>query len=118
MEIKIVMPYIGSDLSVNHFKYGYYTKKTTKDWMEALGWQIKTHHIEDWKLPITVRCDGVFKDKRSCPDLSNLAKICLDAIEGACGVNDRYYRWQDGTITINKTQEPHLILTITEGCNG
>ncbi len=64
--------------------------------MDALGWLVKTAHLEDWKLPLTVQCDGRFKDKRSTPDLSNLSKVILDAIQDASGVNDSNMRWRDG----------------------
>jgi len=112
--VTIGMPYIGKVLSVNHYKYagGRYTRKEVKHWMEALGWLIKGSHIEEWELPLTVRCDGVFKDKRSQPDLSNLSKVILDAIEETTGVNDRDMRWQDGDVTYG--DEPRLIITIAE----
>ena len=114
MKITIPMPYIGKELSVNHYKHGFFTKREVKDWMEALGWLIKPHHIEDWKRPLRVICDGHFKDKRSTPDLSNLSKVILDAIEEATGVNDREMRWQDGEIYQG---EPTLMITIKEaGC--
>ena len=111
--VTVGMSYIGASLSVNHYKYqGRYTKPETKNWMGRLGWLIKTQHIEDWKLPLTVRCDGVFKDKRSQPDLSNLSKIILDALEESSGVNDRDMRWQDGDVSYGDRAE--LIITITE----
>ena len=114
-EVKISMRYPGSVISVNHYKYkGRYTKREARDFMEALGWMVKPHHLEEWRLPLSVRCDGVFRDKRSCPDLSNLAKICLDAIEDTCGVNDQNYRWQDGDILIRKDEKPTLLITIKE----
>ena len=118
--IAVEIKYIGSCLSVNHYKYrGRFTKEETKDWMDALGWLIKPARIEEWKLPLTVRCDGAFKDLRSTPDLSNLSKVILDAIEKVTRVNDRDMRWQDGDITyIGKwALEPMLEITITEGNN-
>ncbi len=111
--ITVEMPYIGASLSVNHYKFrGRFTKPETKEWMDSLGWLIKSAHIEEWKLPITVRCSGRFKDLRGTPDLSNLSKVILDAIEETTGVNDRNYRWQDGDITYG---EPTLTIAITEG---
>ncbi len=111
--VTIKMPYIGKALSVNHYKYGdgYRTRKETKEWMYMLGWLIKSHHIEEWKLPLKVTCDGVFKDKRSQPDLSNCSKVILDAIEETTGINDRDMRWHDGTVEYG---EPELIITIEE----
>ncbi len=116
--IAVEIEYIGSCLSVNHYKYqGRFTKPETKAWMDYLGWLIKPAHIEEWKLPLTVRCDGTFKDLRSTPDLSNLSKVILDAIEECTGVNDRDMRWQDGDITyIGKwALDPMLEITIMEG---
>ena len=109
--ITVEMPYIGKELSVNHYKFGYFTKREVKDWMAGLGWSIKQYHIEDWKLPLRVTCDGRFKDKRSQPDLHNLSKVILDAIEETTGVNDRDMRWRDGTV---KYGEPALRITIEE----
>ena len=80
--------------------------------MEDLGWVIKTAHVEDWKLPLQVTCSGRFKDKRSTPDLSNLSKCTLDAIEECTGVNDRDMRWHDGDITYG--DDPRLFITIEE----
>ena len=112
--ITVEMPYIGSCLSENHFRGrrrdgGFYVKTETKRWKESLGWLIKTSHIEDWGLPLLVKCDGRFKNTHRQPDLSNLSKVTLDAIEEATGVNDRDMRWQDGEVTYG---EP-AILTIT-----
>ena len=112
--VTIGMGYPGCVISVNHYKYrgGIYTKPEAKRFMETLGWLIKTHHIEDWRLPLTVRCDGVFKDKRSTPDLSNLSKCVLDSLQESSGVNDRDMRWQDGDVSYGERAE--LIITITE----
>jgi len=115
-EVTVKIQYPGSVISCNHFKYkgGIYTKPGAKDFMAELGWMLKQYHIEDWKLPLSVTCSGRFRDKRSTPDLSNLAKICLDSIEEACDVNDRHMRWHDGDITYG---EPTLWITIKEQSN-
>jgi len=112
-KIEFMMPYIGKVLSVNHYKHagGQYTKKEVLAWMEELGWLIKGSHIEEWDLPLEVRCDGTFKDKRNQPDLSNLSKVILDAIEETTGVNDRDMRWRDGDVNYG---EPGLLITIKE----
>lgn len=116
--IKVELPYIGSCLSKNHYRGRrrdgmLYVKRETRDWMEELGWKIKTAHIEDWVLPLTVKCDGRFKNTHREPDLSNLSAVTLDAIEEACGVNDKFMRWQDGEVSYG---EPALLwMTITEG---
>ena len=112
--VAIRMSYIGKVLSVNHYKYkgGIYTRREVKDWMEMLGWMVKGQHIQEWFLPLKVTCDGVFKNKRSQPDLSNLSKVILDAIEETTGINDRDMRWCDGKVMYGEPQE--LIITIEE----
>ena len=116
--VTIRMPYLGKILSVNHYKFGYFTRPEVKAWMEELGWLIKGHHIEEWKIPLKVTCDGVFKDKRSQPDLSNLSKVILDAIEETTGINDRDMRWCDGGVAYCDDspdyKEPILLVTIEE----
>lgn len=112
MKAMIEMPYIGKELSVNHYKFKYYTKQVTKNWMEELGWKLKPFHFEAWKLPLKVTCSGIFKNKRSTPDLSNLSKVILDAIEETTGINDRDMRWHDGIIAIG---EPTLFIEIEGG---
>ena len=115
-EIKISMPYIGKSLSCNHWKYkgGLYTRKETKQWMDALGWQLKPHHVEDWRQPITVRIDGVFKNLRSCPDLHNIGKPVYDSIEEVTGLNDRNYKTETGEPLIRHDEEPTILITIRE----
>ncbi len=82
--------------------------------MDELGWMVKHLHIEDWKLPLSITCDGFFKDERSAPDLSNLSKVICDAIaEVADGVNDKDFRWHDGKRVIGE-KNPYLLLTIKE----
>jgi Holliday junction resolvase RusA-like endonuclease len=111
------MPYI-KDLSVNHYlgkrrDGGYYVKPAVKAWMEELGWKIKSQHIEDWGLPLHVTCDGLFRDGRSAPDLSNLSKVVLDGIQETTGINDRDMRWHDGLrIITHSVDEPYLRITV------
>ncbi len=116
--VTIKMPYIGNVLSVNHYlgrrRGGYYVKPETKQWMEELGWLIKSHHIEEWKLPLKVTCDGVFKDKRGQPDIHNLMKVICDSIEEVTGVNDKHYQTETGSAIIDKNLEPELTITIEE----
>ena len=114
----IKMDYIGKVLSVNHYLGrrkggGFYKKQAVKDWEEEFGWLLKRMHLEDWRLPLSVRCDGVFKDERSAPDLSNLSKVILDTIQAISGHNDKDFRWVDGARTMGE-KNPHLLITITE----
>lgn len=119
-KIVVQMPYIGSDLSVNHYlgraRSGkMYVKGSVVSWKEELGWKIKGDHIEDWKLPLTVKCSGVFKDNRSRPDLHNLAKIICDSIEEVTGINDRNMKWVCGTNTLWDDEYKMVGLLITIG---
>lgn len=112
----VKMPYIGSDLSVNHYKFGTYQKKPEViGWMNQLGWEIKSARIQDWKQPITVNVSGVFKNEGRCPDTHNLLKVICDAIQDVTGLNDKYYRTETEVPVIDKTREPTLIIRITEG---
>ncbi len=116
------MSYPGAIISVNHYKFsgGRFTRPEAKAWMEELGWKLKEFHIEDWKLPLTVRCDGTFRDRRSTPDLSNLSKVILDSIEDCTGINDCNMRWEDGDISYGENpsgrirMNPELEITIKE----
>lgn len=112
----IRMSYIG-ELSVNHRLGkrkggGYYLKPEVVAWNEEFGWLLKRLHLEDWKLPLTVKCDGFFRDERSACDIHNLSKI-TDVIQEVSGINDKYMKWVDGTREIKKG-EPYLLITITE----
>jgi len=111
--VTVSIDYPGSVISVNHYKNGYYTKRETKEWMEALGWLVKTSHIENWKLPLSVTCSGKFRDARSAPDLSNLSKVVLDSLQEVSGVNDKDMRWHDGERTLGASR-PELTITIAE----
>jgi len=116
MEITIGMPLI-NDLSCNHYlgrrrDGGYYVKRHVADWKDELGWKLKPHHMEDWKLPLIVRCDIVQADKRT-RDPSNFAKVCLDSIEDTTGINDVNMRWVDGSISYGEYAK--LVITIKEG---
>jgi Holliday junction resolvase RusA-like endonuclease len=110
--------YPNAVISVNHYLGkrkggGFYVKPEAKAWQEELGWIIKHLHLEDWTLPLEIKCDGYFTSLSRTPDLSNLSKCTLDAIEEVTGINDVNFRWRDGTITI-VPKEPHLIFTISE----
>jgi len=116
MDEVIKIPYPGSHISVNHYlgrnkKGGYYVKPETKDFKTELQWLLKRCHLEDYTLPLEVTCSGWFKDERSAPDLSNLSKVILDAIQELTGINDREFRWHDGERNIG-FKNPYLLITI------
>jgi Holliday junction resolvase RusA-like endonuclease len=116
--ITMEIAYPGACISVNHYRGraqdgGEYVRPEARAWQEELMWALKPYHLEDWRLPLSVTCDGVFLDKRHQPDLSNLSKCTLDAIEEVTGVNDQNMRWRDGQVTYSK--KPVLIITVEEG---
>lgn len=113
--VTVRVPYIGAVLTANHYKYrgGIHTRKEVKAWMQALGYELNINHL-NWQsltLPLHIICDGVFNDKRH-PDLSNLAKVVLDAIQDASGINDKNMRWHDGDVFYGS--KPELIITIKD----
>ena len=117
--VTVSLPYPGDVISVNHYRGRTrdgreYVKAEARTWMDMLGWQIKSYHIEDWRFPLAVTCSGVFKDERSAPDISNLSKCTLDAIQEVTGIDDKYMRWHDGERKIISTVEPQIIITIEE----
>jgi len=111
--------YPGAVISVNHYRGrtrdgGEYVKSEAREWMDELGWCIKPAHIEDWKRPLSVTCNGMFRNKAAQPDLSNLSKCTLDAIEDVTGVNDREMRWHDGAVIYKADEAPLLRIRIEE----
>ena len=116
---QIVMPYIGSCLSVNHRlgrrkDGGYYVKPEVKDWQEEYMWLLKRLHLEDWTLPLEVTCSATFTSEHRACDLVNFQKVVLDPIEDLTGINDSNCRWRDGDRDIDPKQTPHLLITIAE----
>lgn len=114
----VKMPYIGAVLSVNHYLGrrkggGYYVKQEVKDWKVEFEWKLKKLHLEEWKLPLNIKCDGVFRNERSAPDLSNLSKVICDSIQELTGINDSNFRWHDGSRILGKG-DPHLLITLKE----
>jgi Holliday junction resolvase RusA-like endonuclease len=117
--VSIAIGYPGDCISVNHYRGrtkdgGEYVIAAARAWMNELGWTLKSFHLEDWRLPLRVECSGVFKDHRSAPDLSNLSKCTLDAIQEVTGINDRKMRWADGYRRIDGKALPELFITIKE----
>lgn len=95
--MKITTIYFG-DLSCNNYKIPgtRVTKPRVKKWMEALAQAIKDCKPE-MTPPITIKLSGRFRDSRY-PDLSNLHKVLGDAVEMGLGINDRYYKFLDGSV--------------------
>ena len=116
MVVEISMPYIGSCLSVNHYKYkNRFTKPETRAWMDCLQlewlWRDTKYNFKV-KMPPTIHLSGIFKDKRSCCDLNNLHKVIADALESALHINDREFRFVDEGYTIDKSKDPTLVIGV------
>jgi len=109
---------MASPLSVNHaYKRGR-NGQTYLD-PEAAKWKITLTSEVKWampsgrvSLPAFVRVSGRFRDKRSALDLDNLAKLVLDAVATALGVNDRDLRFQAGDRVIETGCEPVVTVEI------
>jgi Holliday junction resolvase RusA-like endonuclease len=117
-KVQIEICYPGACISVNHYRGrsaagGEYVRREARAWQEELMWTIKPLGIERWRIPLEVTCDGVFLDKNHQPDLSNLSKCSLDAIEEVTGINDKNMRWRDGQVSYG--EKPLLLITIKEG---
>lgn len=98
--LDIKVPYPGSCLSVNHYKYYRSglrrTKTETRHWMEQFIALIQPKlliHTKEFESA-TITLEGYFKDKRS-PDLANLHKVIGDALQEAICLNDKYFDFVD-----------------------
>ena len=114
----IKIQYPGSCISVNHYlgkrrDGGVYVKPETKAWKQEFQWLLKKCHLEDYKLPIEVKCSGYFRNWGTAPDLSNLSKVILDSIQELTGINDKNFRWHDGE-RLAGYADPYLLIVIKE----
>lgn len=111
--IEVEMEYL-PDCSKNSYKLrNGAIKKQVTDWMECLTFMVralKNSQGVEFKPPVTVRIDGIFKDMRSMPDLHNFLIVTCDAIEEALGINDREYKTETGHPEVG--DDPMLIITI------
>ena len=112
-ELTIEMAYLGGVLSVNRYKWGVFTRPEVRQWMDELAFIIRAMVNSQglkFDVPLKVKVDGQFINKRATPDLHNIGKIVMDSVEDAVGINDR-----DFVVTIGKPQigeEAKLIITI------
>lgn len=98
--MKVTMPYIGKDLSINYYKVvGRGGKPTTgtkpnvKVWMMRLAGKVKNSD-ESLSGDITIALWGKFKDSR-IPDMANLHKVVGDAVSKGLGINDKFFKFVD-----------------------
>jgi len=94
--MKITMPYIGGQLSVNSYKVvgkgGLKTNKTRED-VEDWKWELinKVRGVGAYlTLPIEVHVFGKFRDNRH-PDMDNLFKVVCDGLKLGLGIDDKHF---------------------------
>jgi len=97
--VRLEMDYL-PDCSKNSYKLRNGTiKRQVREWMEQFSFMLRSlvnSQGISFSLPLKVKVDGVFEDRRSMPDLHNLVITIADSIEDALGINDRYYEIETG----------------------
>jgi len=106
----IKMAYI-KDLSVNHYKYRYYTKPEVQEWKRDLIKEVLICGVKNWTPPLRVTINAFFKDNRK-RDVQNFGKLIFDCVEAATGINDRYYHTV--TAPAGKASENYILIKIEE----
>ena len=88
-----------------------YTPSVTRSWEEQLAWHFIEKHGRP-RLSSPVRVEMFFGGVQSNQDLDNLAKSCLDALNGIAFEDDR----QVIELVARKASErtPQTVITITE----
>lgn len=120
LTISVEMPYIGKVLSVNHCCYGGgyrgRLRREVREWMSILTDQVRIRLLPNLcRPPVTVRLAGVFRDRRSIPDLANLHKVVGDAVAKGLGMNDCDLMFEDRGYTLDKAVKPCLRILIQLG---
>ena len=115
--VVVTMPYPGCIITENHC-YGRkgkhsYMKQEAQDWQESMIKAVIACGITDWKLPLKVKIEGVFKNERERPDLHNF-KCLYDGIQKAIGINDKDFHTETVPGRINKLVTPGILITISE----
>ena len=117
-EASIEISYPGAAASCNHYTGRHGTRTFVTDdachFMDAIGWSLKSYHIEDWTPPLTVIVGGRFRNLRSCPDVHNLLKTVCDAIEAITSFNDRDFKTKTELPTFDRDREPVVKITVKE----
>ena len=112
--VRIEMEYL-PECSKNSYKLRDGTvKRQVRDWMDQFSFMLKAlvnSQGLSFALPLKVRIDGVFADRRSTPDLHNLGPVIMDSVEDALGINDRYYNLETGQPEVGGS--PRIIVTIS-----
>jgi len=112
--VRIEMEYLPT-LSKNRYKTreGIVRSEVVR-WMEQFSFMLKSLVNSEglsFSLPLKVKIDGVFADRRSTPDLHNITIPIMDSIENALGINDRFYNVETGQPEVGGS--PRIIVTIS-----
>jgi len=114
--VEVEMEYL-PDCSKNAYKLrNGAVKKQVREWMDCLSFMVRSLVNGtglEMKTPVKVRIDGIFKDKRSTPDIHNLLIVTCDSIQEALGINDQEYKTETGYPELGL--DPMLIITIESG---
>lgn len=97
--VKLEMDYLPT-LSKNRYKtMEGIVRSDVRRWMDQFSFMLRAMvNSQDlhFSLPLKVKIDGVFENRRSTPDLHNLTIPIADSIEDALGINDRFYNIETG----------------------
>ena len=112
--VRIEMDYLPT-LSKNSYKTreGIVRSEVVR-WMEQFSFMLRSlvnSQGLSFPLPVKVKVDGVFENRRSTPDLHNLLIVVCDAVEDALGINDQYYNTETGQPEVGGG--PRIIVTIS-----
>lgn len=105
------MPYF-SELSENSYKLPTRgTKPRVKSWMRQLCQKVREADIPTARK-YTVGVRGHFADERR-PDIPNLFKVSLDAVQMGLNLNDKHFTARDNGYETGYLK-PELVITIEE----
>lgn len=113
----IKLGYPGCVIAENNCYEGFGKRRHMKD--EARAWQndlivlVQNCGVKDWRLPLKVRLEGTFQNQAKMIDMHNL-KLVYDGIQIATGLNDKNFHTETIPGVIDKTQEPFILITVTE----
>lgn len=88
-------------------------KRQVREWMGCLTFIVRalTNSANlEFKLPVTVRIDGVFENRVKMPDLHNMIIVVADSIEEALGINDQQFKIETGIPQVG--DDVKLVITI------
>ena len=114
-ELTVEMAYLGGVLSVNRYKWGVFTRPEVRQWMDELAFIIRVMVNSQglkFDVPLKVRVNGQFKDKRSMPDADNTLKIIGDSVSMGLGIDDKHFFYETKPFSVAKGDEAKLIIII------